>query len=203
MPRLGQVRQELRILDNRTCEPDPVQGGCVLHCRSDNADSRRAPSNGPHVLLDDPQTTILLVCSAELQQVLDCVAAEEVAAERHGILQQGLCKIPGLSGFALGQQLLDNPATIAVCRNLLRQVVLRDLVDHELQRFCWHRADALLQDMVCMRATHSPHRVAMQLLNQELPFNLRGLAQSTLHLTSSFWGVGKRLHKPHNRANAT
>mmetsp|Transcript_108232 Transcript_108232/g.279893 ORF Transcript_108232/g.279893 Transcript_108232/m.279893 type:complete len:223 (+) Transcript_108232:298-966(+) len=144
MPRLSQVRQEHRILDNRTREPEPVQGASVLHCCFNNADSRWAPSNGPYVLLNGPQTAVLLLRSAELQQVLDCKVAKEVAAERNGILQQGLREIPDLRCFTLRQQLLDNPDTIAVCRNIFRRVVLRDLVDHELQGCCWHRANDLL-----------------------------------------------------------
>mmetsp|Transcript_10705 Transcript_10705/g.28640 ORF Transcript_10705/g.28640 Transcript_10705/m.28640 type:complete len:275 (+) Transcript_10705:562-1386(+) len=199
MPALSQFDQEPRLEQHGPCDRELVLGAHVLHGRCHDTIPHSAAANGLCISRNCLRQSMLLLFSAVLQQVLYRVVAEAVASESDTFLHQSLCERADLRHAALLQQLLHDAAAIAVpCNRSRKAITLQEFINHELQGRRGHKADALLENVVCVRVAHRLDRTAVELLQHGLLHLIRGVIQGILHPSSSFRVLGKQPDAPQN-----
>mmetsp|Transcript_62436 Transcript_62436/g.157999 ORF Transcript_62436/g.157999 Transcript_62436/m.157999 type:complete len:255 (-) Transcript_62436:471-1235(-) len=159
-----QKEQNLWMLEHRPGNPNLVLQGCrAEHC-ANHTTARGAQTDAAHVALDDADKAVALVFRAKLKQLLEGVVPNRVAGEGCGVSQQGLYEPSGLRCRALAQCVLNDSTRVPVLGSLHHQTLARgELVHNELQGLGPHHSDALLKDVVRVRAPHCLGHVSVQL----------------------------------------
>eukprot|EP00443_Scrippsiella_acuminata_P060167 CAMPEP_0115551768 /NCGR_PEP_ID=MMETSP0271-20121206/95897_1 /TAXON_ID=71861 /ORGANISM="Scrippsiella trochoidea, Strain CCMP3099" /LENGTH=95 /DNA_ID=CAMNT_0002985371 /DNA_START=131 /DNA_END=418 /DNA_ORIENTATION=- len=92
-----------------------------------------------------------------------------MASEERGFSQQCLYEPSGLRCRALAERVLNNSTCVPVLGSMHYQTLARgELVHNELQGLGSHHSNALLKDVVRMRAPHCLCYMSVQLLCQDL-----------------------------------
>jgi len=115
------------------------------------------------MLLDQLNYAGLLLSGDVLQELLHDKPAIGVTGNLRELAQKELDKVVHLFGGTMLDEKLDNAAATIVPRNPQHGIILRELIDDKLQHLRGETGDALLDNVVCMRAATSLPDVASEL----------------------------------------
>mmetsp|Transcript_18325 Transcript_18325/g.29285 ORF Transcript_18325/g.29285 Transcript_18325/m.29285 type:complete len:231 (+) Transcript_18325:1339-2031(+) len=135
-----------------------------------------------------------LVCV--LQEMLDHVVSIRMTGNVRRAMDECLSGVEELLSRAVLEHALDDPTGVLVARSLDYQVASDNRIDDELRAMWRQHADALLQHMIGMRASHGlPHVPVKFKRNGKQGLDIFALIHGALHLSAPL-GVAGQLPDP-------